>query len=60
MRDQVMTNEEKLIVRKQVVKGSSGSLGPVSGGLGRLVGVTGREISEQLPELLQVSTTAVQ
>ena len=60
MRDRVMTNEERLIVRKQVVKGSNGRLGPASGGLGRLVGVTGREISEEVPALLQASTTAVQ
>ena len=59
MWDRVIRNEERLRVRKQVLKGLQGQIGRCLGGFGEVGGSGGREILEEVPVLLQASATAM-
>lgn len=59
MRDRVIRNEERLRVRKQVLKGLQGQTGKCLWWSGEVGGSGGREILEEVPALLQASATAM-
>ena len=60
MWDRVIRNEERLRVRKQVLKGLQGQTGKCFWWFGEVGGSGGRAISEEVPASLQASATAVQ